>query len=1019
MGKLFGGSNDKQITHEGNQAAGISFQKSAYGVPISIVYGLVRTAPNIFWFGAFTPVAHEARTYSGGGGGKGGGGGAVTLTVNITYTYTVGIIYGLCEGPIQDAGDIVWLAKSQYGPPNGSESLGFSTFLGHYGDQDPWDFLVTNFPGQDIAYRGQAYLAASALDLGSSPSLPNITVQVQSLNAFGGPNAVPDVALDVAVNDLLTNTKYGAGFPSAKVGDWTQWHNFTSAAGIFLSIEMNEERAAADWIKEFCVMGIAEPVFAEGLLKIIPYGDASITGNGVTYTPDVTPQFDLTYDDLLSSTGQEPITIIRSDPTDAFNHVRVQFRNRDQDYNTSIAESKDDALIGQYGLRSAPVAQFSGVATAASAQAVAQYLLQRQAYTLNSYTFSVGWKYARLEPMDLVTIPDPTQLGSKVQVRIREISEDKDGNLKITAEEFILGVASVAAYPVQSGQGTIPNYNVSPGDVNTPVILDMPGVLTPTGFELAIAATGSDPNWGGYQLWMATEPGGPYRQTATIFGRARHGVVSAVFPVGADPDTVNTLKVDLSISKGVLSGGTTDDADNLNTLCWIEGEFVSFETATLTSQYHYDLKDYIRRGLFNTPVASHPINERFVRLDNTVYHQAYDPDLVGSRLYFKFVSFNIYGAGTQDISTVAEYSYLLPGAAGAPDDVTGFALSQNGNVVVFQWDLIDTPNVAGYEIRFIPRNSGLSWDNATALTQVTRGTSITTARVPPGDWTFLIRARDDSKKYSLGTVSADLTVTNVNTVLYNRDEAPDWIGTKIHFVRHVSGVLMPDDQHTAAYYGWEVFDLYVPTPYPICTYEATVLHTLGSAGKNDIVLRTKNVLPPRDVQLYDPTVPEIDPEIDLIINGTVRIHGTISAQLGPNETGLAQPSLEIDFATTSGPFGGFQDWTIGTALCRYVKEMVVEDTSLGVAYLSHFTPVVDAEERTERDEAVVVGGTGRSIVFDAEYHTPPNVQVTPVGSSSLIPTATSITTKGFTTHVYNSTTGVEAGGTINWTSEGV
>jgi hypothetical protein len=71
-----------------------------------------------------------------------------------------------------------------------------------------------------------------------------------------------------------------------------------------------------------------------------------------------------------------------------------------------------------------------------SAAVSAQLLLQRKAYIRNTYRFKLGWRYALLEPMDIVLLTD-TALGlTDAAVRITEIAEDDNGELTVTAEEI-------------------------------------------------------------------------------------------------------------------------------------------------------------------------------------------------------------------------------------------------------------------------------------------------------------------------------------------------------------------------------------------------------------------------------------------------------------------------------------------------------------------------------------------------------------------------------------------------------
>lgn len=52
------------------------------------------------------------------------------------------------------------------------------------------------------------------------------------------------------------------------------------------------------------------------------------------------------------------------------------------------------------------------------------------------YRFKLGWKYALLEPMDIVLLTDATLGLAEAAVRITQIEEDDNGELTVTAEEI-------------------------------------------------------------------------------------------------------------------------------------------------------------------------------------------------------------------------------------------------------------------------------------------------------------------------------------------------------------------------------------------------------------------------------------------------------------------------------------------------------------------------------------------------------------------------------------------------------
>ena len=126
---------------------------------------------------------------------------------------------------------------------------------------------------------------------------------------------------------------------------------------------------------------------------------------------------------------------------------------------------------------------------------------------------------------------------------------------------------------------------------------------------------------------------------------------------GTNPDTANTLAVTLAESGGTLLSGTAADAAAARTLCWVDGEFVAYTTATLTAANAYGLTG-LYRGLYGTGGGPHAAGAQFVRLDGTVFVYPLPQAYIGTKLYLKLVSFNAWGKGIEDISTVTPIAYV-------------------------------------------------------------------------------------------------------------------------------------------------------------------------------------------------------------------------------------------------------------------------------------------------------------------------------------------------------------------------
>ncbi|MBF0399691.1 MAG: hypothetical protein HQL90_02870 [Magnetococcales bacterium] len=536
---------------------------------------------------------------------------------------------------------------------NSSSSV-MTVFNGDY-LQTPWTYLTSKHPEQALHYRGTAYAAALDWQLGSGTALPNLNFDVIGQLSFDAVNGFFDAHPKDILLDLLTNPHYGLGFPMANIGDWTQYYRYCTANGLFLSPVYSAQEEASAILTRLMKLTNSGVYFSEGMLKITPFGDAVVTGHQTTYTPDVTPVYELTEDDFIVSGNEDPVTISRRPSVDAYNHVKVEFLNASNQFNTEVAEAKDLVAIDLFGLRTMDSIKAHEIKSPVVARAVAQNILQRMQYVRNTYNFKLGWKHCLLEPTDLVTLTDPAAGLDKTPVRILSIEEDEDGVLSIEAEDAPQGVFSSATYPHQPVGGYVPAYNQPSGAVNTPVLFEAPKALAATGYEIWVAVSGGD-NYGGCSVWLSSD-GTNYKKIGEIVSPARHGFLTDLMASGTDPDTTHTCSVDLSESSGALTSGTISDADNRATLAWVDGEFIAYSTTTLTGSHQYTLGGYLRRGLYGTPIKAHPSQSPFVRCDGAIFRYAYDPALVGKTIYMKFAAFNQFGGGGQSLADAAEYSF--------------------------------------------------------------------------------------------------------------------------------------------------------------------------------------------------------------------------------------------------------------------------------------------------------------------------------------------------------------------------
>lgn len=774
MSGVFGGgtvsTSDKRINS-------MRIQQSAYGLCQPLVYGKNRVAANMFWYGDFTSTAHTTTKKQGG---KGGG----VKTKNTTYTYSASFMLGLCENKIKDIG-IIWRDKEQIVPKTEGgiqlkpiDQLGFELFDG---DHNPvWGYLPSKHPDQALHYPFLGYVACANYDLGGSASLSNHNFEVISDITFS--ETIQDANPADVIEDFITNPRYGAS-PSLQMADLSEFRTYCAAANLLISPALTEQREAFEIINEIVEAVNCAVVPSPDGLKIRSYGDSVVSGNGVTFIPNLEPVYHLTDDDFLGE--DQPVRVRRSRDTDAYNHCQIEYVNRFNQYNTETVEAKDQANIEMFGLRTQDPVKHDFFCEPKIARHAVQLLLQRKLYVRNEYEFELGWKYCRLEPMDIVTITDESLGLNQFPVRITRVEEDEEGMLTITAEELAVGSRSAVEYDLQASNG-YQGGNEEPGNVNAPNIFEPPLDLTSGKNQIWVAVSGGI-NWGGCNVWVSLD-NTTYEMVGTIYGSARYGtLVSAI-----DADDTE-MQIQLNTSSQMFSG-TVEDAEVDATLCRVGDEYINYIEATLNGSGLYTLSDVVR-GRFDD-AGPHNSGESFVRIDRAIFSHDYNENMVGKQIYLKFTSFNGLQQKEQTLDEVTAYSHTITGSR--PSGVKGLSLQSafEGTSFKVQWQ--SAAGATGYIVQI--RSGGMLL-RTVETTNTDYSYSMEEAKIDGVQRAYTIRVA--SKNGSIVSTFAELNISNpvppqlLNvytsatadsiTVTWIPSEVPDlkdyqvWISTSANF----------------------------------------------------------------------------------------------------------------------------------------------------------------------------------------------------------------------------------------------
>lgn len=622
MGFLF--HRGKNTTSRADMIADFQINTASYGEVVPEILGTTRVSGNIIDYEDFTAHEHKTTTRTGKGGGS--------KHTDISYTYTVAAAIALCEGPIAGIGK-VWKDKEVYQYPN--ESIQLTLFNGAIA-QAPWPYMTSKHPDKALPYSGLAYMAG-VVDLGERGSLPQYNFEV-----YGKLRDTGD-GTDVNPADYIEHVLQSVG-ADVQIEGIENFRAYCKAADILISTPPEQKSAKAQQI----INDIAEITnslvfWSTDRLKIVPLADKPIG----TWTPANQIQYDLTADDFIAGTDGQLILYKRKDTSEAYNEATVEFINRANSYEKETVSFEVVADVQRNGLKPASKKTAHYLYTKARAQYYAEQLAMKRLYAKTQYTFRLDWAFCTLEVGDLVTLTDEACQLNKQIVVITAVNEAADGQLEFTAEGKPAGTYAPARYDVHENERPFIDYNQEAPSVNDVAIFQTVGDV---GGNQVFIGVNAPSGWGGCSVWLS-DNGENYSRIGSITQQARMGRTRLAFN-----ETANACEV--TLNQGMLKGGTHIDAERANTLCWVNGEALSYEGATMAPNNQFSLTGLVR-GQYGTNAISHSAGERFIRVDEALFRYPYRKEDIGKTIHLKFTSMNLFGSNEQELDEVQAYQYTL------------------------------------------------------------------------------------------------------------------------------------------------------------------------------------------------------------------------------------------------------------------------------------------------------------------------------------------------------------------------
>ena len=621
MGFLFKG---KSTTSRADMIADFQINTASYGEVVPEILGTTRVSGNIIDYEDFTAHEHKTTTRTGKGG--------RSKHTDISYTYTVAAAIALCEGPIAGIGK-VWRDKEVYQYPN--EKIELTLFNGAVA-QAPWPYMTSKHPDKALPYSGLAYMAG-VVDLGDRGSLPQYNFEV-----YGKLRDTGD-GVDVNPADYIEHVLQSVG-ADVQIEGIENFRAYCKAADILISTPPAQKSAKAQQI----INDIAEITnslvfWSTDRLKIVPLADKPIG----TWTPANQIQYDLTADDFIAGTDGQLILYKRKDTSEAYNEATVEFINRANSYEKETVSFEVVADVQRNGLKPASKKTAHYLYTKSRAQYYAEQLAMKRLYAKTQYTFRLDWAFCTLEVGDLVTLTDDACQLNKQIVVITAVNEAADGQLEFTAEGKPAGTYAPARYDVHENERPFIDYNQEAPSVNDVAIFQTVGDV---GGNQVFIGVNAPSGWGGCSVWLS-DTGENYSRIGSITQQARMGRTRLAFN-----ETANACEV--TLNQGMLKGGTHIDAERANTLCWVNGEALSYEGANMGPNNQFSLTGLVR-GQYGTNAISHNAGERFIRVDEALFRYPYRKEDIGKTIHLKFTSMNLFGSNEQELDEVQAYQYTL------------------------------------------------------------------------------------------------------------------------------------------------------------------------------------------------------------------------------------------------------------------------------------------------------------------------------------------------------------------------
>lgn len=698
MSWLFGRRTN--VTNAADKINAFQSTTCDFGTPLPIVFGTARRSPNLINYQDFDAEEIKTRVKTG----------KRSSSTQIDYKYYVYVELALCEGDIAGIGRL-WVNDKAYASLsafNASEDNQGAPLSLNTGDiASPTTYMTEHHPDIAVGYVQMAYLYGYIYLGTNSASIPSYNVEVRGLlrSANDGGDGTDANPAEV-IRYLINLAGYGNYIHWSS---WYEYKNYCEQADLFVSTPQEaftSQKKTNETIKELLVLTNTYMFWSVDGFKFVPR-DTMARGTWEPHTIDrggerssevVRTIYDLTPDEMAPQEAGACVIYEIKDSSEVYNRFGVMFTDRANNYENETVYYEDTDDISANGIKSAPDVNGKWLHTLSRAVTVAEMQARINRTETVRYKFKLSWAYAWIEPGDVLTLTDPV-VGLDMQlVMVESVTENPDFTISVTA----LRREMAASATLEIGEQTynIVTNNKQPGNVAAPLIFVPPAELTTSAnIEIWMAIRGTTKHWGGCYVYGSTKDGdyelAGRHNRSSYYGTLLTALTASGTTVDVQFGNIETV--------GIPSGSADDSANGLTDV-YIDGEVVSYTSASLIGTNQYRLSG-LTRGKYRTTASAHSSGANFAMLDGNLFTLQLPKNMSGKTLYLKFPSFNRVGSVTQDVANVDYYTFSLVGLSSVTTSTQNYSSAAsfpaNGDPAAFYVDTV--------------ANKLYRWDNTTGL----------------------------------------------------------------------------------------------------------------------------------------------------------------------------------------------------------------------------------------------------------------------------------------------------------------